>query len=446
MVASPSNQSPNKPSVKSELLLLLLLYTSIRLAWIFMIPMEKAPDEFAHYWVIKFMGEHLSLPNSDEVLADGASSVYGSLPQFGYLPHVLTGFLQKLPCLGFIDYTRFIRLGSLLAGAPVIVSAFILGKKLFPVKCIQLALPLCLVLHPQFVFVTSYANNDATTAGIAGCLMLVLYRLMEKGFLLRLNLYLGCLLGFLALSKLSGWCLMPALTLGYFLAAWLNKTTGLTLLRHGLLVIGLSGSLSVWWFLRNSCIYPGDYLGTKTMVRSWAAIYHKDPDATLSLSRVLKEKTWWEYSFNSFWGLFGYLDLPLPSGFYQTFLLFVVAAAGSISWRITQTKVFLTTLLKRDQKASTVNCAYWLFLFCCLALNFCAMVFAQMQNLGGGQGRYLFPSEIPIFALLLLGLKTLPGKLSTWATSGFIGLLALALATASLKLYTLFGLALDQTF
>lgn len=68
--------------------LLAFAFVAVRLPWIFMVPMQEAPDEYAHYWVIKFLREHWRLPSAVEVHAGGPSAVYGSLPQLGYLPHV----------------------------------------------------------------------------------------------------------------------------------------------------------------------------------------------------------------------------------------------------------------------------------------------------------------------------------------------------------------------
>ncbi|MBL0187841.1 MAG: hypothetical protein IPP97_19095 [Candidatus Obscuribacter sp.] len=64
-----------------------LLFVALRLFWLFMVPMEQAPDEFSHYWVAKFLFQNQHLPSPAEMTAGGPSAVYGSLPQLGYLPH-----------------------------------------------------------------------------------------------------------------------------------------------------------------------------------------------------------------------------------------------------------------------------------------------------------------------------------------------------------------------
>ncbi len=71
------------------MLLMLLVALCARVPFLFLVPMVEAPDEFAHFWVAKFLSEYLAAPNAQEVAAGGPSAVYGSLPPFAYLPHVL---------------------------------------------------------------------------------------------------------------------------------------------------------------------------------------------------------------------------------------------------------------------------------------------------------------------------------------------------------------------
>jgi hypothetical protein len=68
-------------------------FVLVRLVFIFTVPLTDAPDENCHHWMIAFMLDHLRLPSAPEVSADDVISAYGSLPPFGYVPHVLLGLL-----------------------------------------------------------------------------------------------------------------------------------------------------------------------------------------------------------------------------------------------------------------------------------------------------------------------------------------------------------------
>ncbi len=411
------------------------------------IPMVKAPDEFAHYWMIDFMVSHARLPYAAEVHDGGASAVYGSMPAMGYLPHVAWGWLSRLVDHGaqLMDFTRWIRLGSVVCGLITIACAHYLGQKLFPPPyhpLIRWALPLAVALHPQFNYVTAYANNDASTACISAIIAVLIYKILKAGISASRSLCLGLAVGYLLLSKFSGYCILPAVAMVFAILYWqeardqaarqdTDQPRRFKTITHAILITAIAGSISVWCFLRNGDVFDGDFLGTRTMVAHWAEIYHKDPTATQSLAHVLKERTWWQLWFNSFYGCFGYLDMPLPNFLYQSFLGMIILSTGALC-------------LKVQEKEK--NQLFWLYMGAAILLNFAAMVYAQMQNLGGGQGRYLFPCEIFVFAWMLRGLSRLPGKTALVATCALLALLTAGTVCATVMLVSSFGLSLARSY
>jgi hypothetical protein len=162
---------------KEILVLLTILYFLTRLPWVFMVPMSEAPDELKHYWQIKFMAEHLRLPDPADVASGGGSAVYGSLPQMGYLPHV---FLCKLFPIG--DLSMVGRFGSLFMGLICLLMSYFLALELFAEsRLCAMALPLMLLFHPQLVFVDSYANTETTTSALTTGLFFLFCRLIKHG-------------------------------------------------------------------------------------------------------------------------------------------------------------------------------------------------------------------------------------------------------------------------
>ncbi|MBC8000719.1 MAG: hypothetical protein IAF58_22415, partial [Leptolyngbya sp.] len=71
----------------------------------------------------------------------------------------------------------------------------------------------------------------------------------------------------------------------------------------------------------------------------------------------------------------------------------------------------------------------WLLLLLCPLLNLVAMVTATLMNVTGPHGRYLFPSIIPITALLIAGFYRLGETFGKWAT---VVLIAMNLAVTVL--------------
>jgi hypothetical protein len=382
--------------IKRDLLLICLAAVAIRLPWIFTVPMAEAPDEFAHYWVIKFLHDHLSLPSAGEVLAGGPSAVYGSLPQLGYLPHVL--LTEAFPASELTLYARF---GSLLMGVVMICAAYYIGRELFPrQRLLALALPSLLVFHPQLVLLQSYANNDSTTAAMAAWVLYLMIVNLKQGITIKRSAILGCLLSIMVLGKLSGYCLFPAVVLYMVAAALLNGTSVVFLFECCALITAIVLSTTVWWFLRNADEFAGDFLGTKTMYHTWAVTFHKDLNYHLPVSHIIKEKRWWRMTIFSYWGMYGYMTRYLWRPVYIAYLVFMASAFGG--WVLGVKQVVATKLAGREER---VNFAIWSMLTLVLVTNLAAMIWASTSNLGGPQGRYLFPSEIPIMALMVAGLS-----------------------------------------
>ncbi len=403
-VAESKSVSTKKKSwLNKDLLAILLAAVFVRLPWIFTVPMAEAPDEFAHYWVIKFLREHMRLPNYAEVIAGGPSAVYGSMPQIGYLPHVL----MTLP-FPLSELTLYERFGSLFCGLITIAFAYYIGKELFRrSRLYALAVPALLVFHPQLVLVHSYANNDSTTSAIATAILYLMVITLKQGITLKRSATIGALLGFIALCKYSGVALIP--TVGLFMvAASLIHGTSISLLLSSLATMGgLFVLLSAWWFIRNAHEFAGDILGTQTMYKTWATTFHRDLNYYLSPWHIIKDRRWWRTVLFSFWGMFGYMNRYLWRPIYYIYLGYMVAAFTGLIDGLTKLSKIAWT------KENKIKLATWSMLAIVIIVNLAAMIWASTKNLGGPQGRYLFACEVPIAAFLIQGLSKLPPSINT---------------------------------
>ncbi|MBS1991154.1 MAG: hypothetical protein JSS83_11585 [Cyanobacteria bacterium SZAS LIN-3] len=392
------------------------LYFFTRLPWLFMVPMVEAPDEFSHYWVITFLVEHMRLPELNEILAGGASGVYGSLPQLGYIPHVIAGVIGHT-ITPTVDLSLTDRFGSLADGLVLLWCSWEFGHKLFRSdKVLSLALPVMIIFHPQLVLLHSYANSDSTTASLAALSMLLVCRMMETGLKTKYSLILGLMLGWIVLTKYPGVSVYPACATGLICAAWLNRQSLLTFITQSLLTAIVTAASCVWWFVRSAQILNGDFMGTKTMFHTWAVTYNKSLNPDVSAWAIMKQKSWWRMTTFSYWGMFGYMTRYLWRPFYIVYMVLMgIAAGGGIKALVTAQaqKKFAAlaenfknapALSAQERKARYGQASIWLVLAACFLSNLALMIYASTKNLGGAQGRYLFPSEIPIIALILGGL------------------------------------------
>lgn len=408
----------DKSQALRALLWLSLLYFVVRLPWLLFVPLTEAPDEGNHLWVAQFLRDHLRLPEAAEVAKAGTPAVYGSLPQLGYLPHVLVG--QFFTPDQFKDVARF---GSLLIGLPTVWFAWLLAKELFQDRADdrnvnrlhRMVLPLLVVWHPQLAFTQSYTNNDTLAITLSSAAIYLAVTAIRRG---ASNLHataLGAILGLAVLSKYTSLTLVPVIVSGLLVAGLLNGSSASTIaLSLVLFSVTFSGSCG-WWFLRNYAEYGSDILGTRTMYQMWAQILPRENGQIVNPWPPVQQFSWWRYVYFDFWGLFGYMNRYLWRPFYIALL--VLSGSSIVGWlgylRNSRTLAGLGAASAEQKKSF----AGWVMLLSCIILNFASVLQVTLSNVSGPHGRYLFPSELAIMALLLAGFsKFRPAicKVCTW--------------------------------
>ena len=190
--------------------------------------------------------------------------------------------------------------------------------------------------------------------------------------------------------------------------------------------------------MRNLSLYPGDALGTKTMFKSWATTYNRDLNFYMTPWQVVKQHRWWRSILFSFWGLFGYMDKYMWRWVYWVYFGFMtLGLVGSCAGAV---KGF------KHIDSAKKQAAIWAILTVTLLANIMAMIYASTVNLGGGQGRYLFPSEIPIMCLIVQGINWTP---SSWRKPLLLLLLVfnvLVSLGAFIYLYPQYGFHFSKTY
>jgi hypothetical protein len=247
--------------------------------------------------------------------------------------------------------------------------------------------------------------------------------MFDSGLQAKRSVIIGLVLGWLVLTKYTGLAVYPACAVGFALASWLNQEGLKKFIAQSAIAAATTIGASAWWFIRTGTIFPGDYMGTKTMFHTWAVTYHKSLTPDISAWAVMKQKSWWRFTVFSYWGMFGYMTRYLWRPIYWVYIvLMLLATAGGL-------KALIFSFVGKkgesgaaplngfkspanaEQKAHWKKIATWLVLATCFLSNISMMIYASTKNLGGAQGRYLFPSEIPIMALILGGLYLLGPRL-----------------------------------
>ncbi len=433
--------------IKAELSVLLALAAVTRLFWIFMVPMQEAPDEYCHYWMCNFLAQHLRLPLAPEVQAGGMEAVYGSLPQLGYVPHILAAKL-----LPFFDPATAYRFGSLAMGLVAISGAYFIARQLFAGNRVaRCSLPLLMVFQPQLVLVHAYTNNDSTAAALSVVILLIITAVVKRGFCLRSSLALGFFLGWLALCKYAAYSIFFGVAFAFLAAAWLHRSS-LSVIGKNVSLVGVTFVLTcAWWFVRELEQYPGDLLGINTMYRTWAVHFNKPLNYGENIWHVIKDAYRWRVAIDSFWGVFGYLTRYLPRVLYTIYFAFVLLATVGGAFKLFDLPAgyrFMKANVRRkadphwppEIKEKLEKVIIFSTFAICLVVNLAAMTYSASKSLGGLQGRYLFGSEVPILAFLIAGLMAHSRQYGKWLVIALVVFNAVVFFVAVAMLYPRYGL------
>jgi 4-amino-4-deoxy-L-arabinose transferase-like glycosyltransferase len=416
----------------------------VRLLWLGMVPVAEAPDELTHLWVIRFLLAHMRLPSGQEVLAAGPVAVYGSIPQLGYVPHLIA--IQVLPNLTDLIAARA---GSLVMVIITVLLARAIALRVFAGKpLLEWSLPLVLVFHPQLVFVGAYVNNDSTACALSSAILLLLIDSLARGLRYWRSLLVGILIGWLVLTKYSGFSVIPCAGIYLIVAGLLRRVRLTQIWAHLALTFGTAVGLSGWWFVRNSYEFHGDITGSNTLFKTWTEAYHRKVDAAGSPFLVVTQSRWWRMNFFSFWGWFGYMTRSLPRLIYYGYICFVSLSLFGFVHRSYRRRKNRGTRFPRfigataQSGSEQTKRAIWSLMWLCVLINFAMAVYGTASGVSGPQGRYFFSSEIPLMSLMLAGLAGLPAKYRRGAILSFVGYNIFCYAYASWYLYSLYGFSI----
>ena len=387
------------------LLLIILVYLFIGSLYVTQTPPWQAPDEPAHYnYVRQLAGGNLPVMEPgdydqeyineivfEEAFAPGYS--IDSITYEDWQPPLY--YLIQTPVFAASEGSfTTMRLLSLLLGAGTIILAYAIALRIAPTEpWLALTAAIFVAFLPQHMAMMTSINNDVLAELlIAACLFLILDIGMPDARRVSTKLVLlGILLGLGFLTKAS---VYPMALVAVLVLAWRYWGDWRALLRAGSLVFIPALLLGLLWWGRNMAVYGGlDVLGKQrhdTVVvgqprtAEWIAQF----GLVETLERFLLT------SFNSFWGQFGWMTVPMtyPSWLYPLLWVFTGIVLAGVLW----------TAVRNRKKLKSYGAPVVALpaLFFITVIVYVGYNFQFVQH----QGRYLFPALIPIAIGLAIGL------------------------------------------
>jgi 4-amino-4-deoxy-L-arabinose transferase-like glycosyltransferase len=419
-----SNDRHVRPVTKDEgqirpssfIVLIVAAYLIIGTLFAVNTPAWQVPDEPAHYNYVRYIVEHRALPVLQagdfdqkyiEQFATPENTSHLSIAPFRYeswQPPLYYIFAAPvyLATGGSLLALRFF---SVALGGLLVVVAFLIVRQIAPdSSALALGAAAFVGFVPQHVAMMAGVNNDSLAELL---LALILWQTINIKFQIS-NLRwvaLGATLGLGLCTKSTVYIAAPLVAVAIWLVyrsqpvprkvAWL--------IQHSLLVFGPALSLGALWWIRNIAVYGWpDFL---------VSIRHTAVVAGQPTSAEWIVQYGWGYflqhfvvvTFQSFWGQFGWMGVPMPPRYYMALgALSLVALVGCVWYSNTQYRIPNKEPVAPRAKLGIGYLVLWMFL-AVLAYGYYNMTFVQHQ------GRYLFPALIPIGLLFTVGLRQ-------WAT------------------------------
>ena len=209
--------------------------------------------------------------------------------------------------------------------------------------------------------------------------------IIRYGLTTRRSILLALAFAFALMAKFNLAFALPLVELALIIAVWPQRDWR-GFIKANLFIVLFVALIAGWWFVRNTQLY-GEPTGVQRMNELWGG---RNPAESLGLA--ISEIP---YAWSSFWGRFGYGQIPLPDAIYTGAL--IVSLIGLVGLII----AFVRKQFDRIQIKQLV-----LVIFS--ALLFAAALFGYMlSSTAGPMGRFYFPGLSAFGLLLALGWTTL---------------------------------------
>jgi len=421
--------------------LILIAFVALGTLYSVVVPVFEAPDEVWHYLYIKHFADGHGLPVYHEGITFPMRQEASQPPLFyalngwatawvdthdaeqivRYNPHAAVGTAapwgnrnmighmaqERFPYRGTVLAVHLVRFFCILMGAGTVLCTFAIARRLFPslpsspkgwrdgVPGLAVVAAALNAFNPQFLFIHASVSNDGLVTLLSALTLWLLVCTAYDGASMARFLTLGIVLGLAALTKLSGLLLLPLTALVLVALAWRARSWR-SAVRWGLWTFLPAAATAGWWYLRNWLLYR-DPFGLKLM---FAVMPPRAQRPTFG--EMLGQ---FNGVFKSFWGVFGWFNLPMEDGVYKILALFtLLGTMGVVGFIFKRLVVRRWRDGRQGQPGSPKRDevpAVGLLLLWIVAYILGSVGYIQVLS---SQGRLLFPAMPAVATLLPFGL------------------------------------------
>jgi hypothetical protein len=418
-----------KPRVEGLLLLgIALLFVALGVGYSLVVPPFEKPDEVYHYAFARHLAQGNGLP-VQEIGSVGPWEHEGAqAPLYYFLVGRLTAGINQddfpdlniqnpranlgnplypgnknlmlysgvdRPLSGANLALHVGRWFSIALGLLTLLFVYLTARLAFPASApARLFVTLIVASIPQFAFISSSLSNDNLVIVVSMAAIWWLARLVSRSAAERVMWWewaaLGALLGLAALSKLQGLVLLAPIGIVALWVAWQRRSMR-SLLASVALIALPALAIAGWWYWRNFQLY-GDLLGAERLLAINGL--RREP---LDWPGFVGEMRGLRYSF---WGLFGWFNLLMPTWVYRVIdAMTLLALAG---FTVAAARAVVTRgagVLSPPTARTKALLAFW-------AVTLVASMVYWATFATSSQGRLLFPAMSAFGVIFVVGLLT----------------------------------------
>ncbi|MGD2104396.1 MAG: DUF2142 domain-containing protein, partial [Anaerolineae bacterium] len=346
---------------RRALLMILVLFLTLGVAYSVVNPIFESPDESLNYANIRFLIREKRLPvlKPDEPTKAHHPPAYYALgalmtswvpnEHFDAITERVNAFwihrvgepgvdnktlflhdpsLERFPYRDVALGVHLVRWLSLLMGGGVILCVHGIVRELLPSRRRLALMTASLVaFNPMFLFTSASVHDDALANLVAAAILYTTARLLKRGPSMRRAMALGALLGIALLTKLTCLLIVPSVALALLIGH--QATSDGVKWDHFLRLAGVITALALlvggWWLVRNQIVY-GEPTSMERQLEAWGGVRPNAPNFGAAVREL-------GFLHDSFWGVFGYGQIPMPEWAYALpRLLGLLSAGGWVLW------------------------------------------------------------------------------------------------------------------
>lgn len=384
------------------LLFVLLFYIAIHFSITF------CPDEGMRYDIPKFIFSQGVLPQGDEL--DIIDPIWGFSYGFTpYLPSLLSVCFMKMASLFTTEPSVLLiaaRLTSILAGVFTYLVCYSIGEEIFSSKKVINLFSLLVALLPQFIFLSSYINNDAFSVFTTALILLMWIRGIKSNWSYKVCILLGVAIGLCALTYYNAYGFILCSIFIYCFSCYKAKFTIKEFLIKGIVIFLSAFAVAGWFFIRNFVIHDGDFLGMSSMYECGEKyamdgyqMSQRHTYQVMGLRHPLLQPGWIVMTMQSFFCATGYMEhlISYPLLIVYVIILFIGFVFG---------------IYKRKTELFKIDNYFLVCLLLCMIIPILLSAHYSYTIDYQAQGRYIMSMLIPLMLIVSMGYNYLNNKIA----------------------------------